>query len=207
MRKLRPLVTALLLAAPTVASAAMVGDPRVGFSADRTLQIDGHIYSGKIWAMPGEERHEQVIAAFHPILLLRRESPLGEVVLPQLKTIVEFAIPPELRFLDGRAITGRAIGSAVVNGVATTEYAIDETVPAGRAEGTAWLSRDGIPMKLVGTFFGKRGKPTRVRWELSHVALGPQPAALFATPHGYARLPPEAVAPLLGLRLKSVRRR
>ncbi|HTV90213.1 MAG TPA: hypothetical protein VME41_14460 [Stellaceae bacterium] len=207
MRKLCPFVAALLLALPTAASAATVGNPQTGFSADRMLQINNHIYVGKIWAMPGVERDEQTIAAFHPIFLLHRESPLGEAVLPQLKTIVEFVIPPEWRLLDGRDIGRQPIGSAVVNGVATTEYAVEETVPDGHAEGSVWLSRDGIPMKLVGVFFGKRGKPTRVRWELSHVRLGPQPAALFAAPHGYAKLPAEAIAPLLGLRLKSATRR
>jgi hypothetical protein len=192
---------AAMLAAP--AAAATLGDPRVGFSADRTLQIDGHTYTGKIWAMPGEERHEQAIAAFRPVFLLRAGSPLGEIVLPQLKTIVEFVFPPELRLLDGRDIRKHPIGRAVVNGVATTEYAVKESMPEGRAEGVAWLSRDGIPMRVAGTFVGQRGRPTRVRWELSHVRIGTQPAALFAAPRGYTRLPAEAIAPLLGLRLKS----
>ena len=201
------LALALLIAAPAAASAAMVGDPLVGFSADRTLSIDGHSYTGKIWAMPGEERHEQVIAAFRPIFLLRDGSPVGEVVLPQLKTVVEFVVPPEWRLLDGRAVNRHPIGTAVVNGVATTEYAINESVPEGHAEGMLWLSRDGIPMRIAGTFIGKRGRPTRVRWELSHVRIGPQPAALFVTPRGYTKLPAEAIAPLLGLKLKSAQPR
>jgi hypothetical protein len=196
------LTLATLLAAPP-ASGAMIGDPRVGFSADRMLSIDSHTYVGKIWAMPGEERHEQRIAAFRPIFLLRDGSPSGEVVLPQLKTIVEFVIPPEWRLLDGRAVNKRPLGAAVVNGITTTEYAIDETVPEGRAEGMLWLSRDGIPMKVAGTFIGKWGRPTRVRWELSRVRIGPQPRTLFAAPRGYTKLPAEAIAPLLGLKLGS----
>ncbi len=196
------LALATLLAAPP-ASGAMIGDPRVGFTADRTLAIDGRTYTGKIWAMPGEERHEQQIAAFRPIFLLRDGSPLGEVVLPQLKTIVEFVIPPEWRLLDGRDVTKQPRGAAIVNGVATSEFAIDETVQEGRAEGMVWLSRDGIPMKLSGVFIGKRGRPVRVRWELSRVRIGPQPATLFEPPRGYTKLPAEAIAPLLGLKLKS----
>jgi hypothetical protein len=42
-----------------------------------------------------------------------------------------------------------------------------------------------------------------VRWELKDVKIGTQPADLFEAPAGYSKLPPEAVAPLLGLRLKS----
>jgi hypothetical protein len=208
MPRLAPLLAALLLAAlpAGAASAATLGDPQVGFSADRTLQLDGRTYIGKIWAMPGEERHEQAIASFRPIFLLRAGNPLGEVVLPELKTVVQFVIPPELRvLLDRRDLATRPIGKATVNGVATTVYAVDESMPEGRALGTLWLSRDGIPMRLAGTFTGKRGKPTRVRWELSHLKIASQPAALFEAPHDYARLPAEAVAPLLGLKLKSAK--
>jgi len=40
-----------------------------------------------------------------------------------------------------------------------------------------------------------------------HVKIGPQAAALFEPPEGYSKLPPEAIAPLLGLRLKPVSNR
>ena len=65
-----------------------------------------------------------------------------------------------------------------------------------------WLSADGIPMRLAGTFTNAKGKASSVRWELSGVKTGPQPAALFEPPAGLSKLPPEAIAPLLGLRLK-----
>ena len=202
MRQFLCLLFALLLA-PGLAAAATLADARIGFSADRVLVFDGHTYMGKIWTMPGEERHEQAIKAFRPVFLLRADSPLAEVVLPQLRTIVEFVMPPELRVLGSDRVKKQPIGHETVNGIATTEYAIDETAPEGHAQGTLWLSRDGIPMKLVGDFTGKKGRATTVRWELSHVKIGPQPAALFEAPHGYSRLPAEAIAPLLGLKLKS----
>ena len=137
---------------PGAAVAATLGDAQIGFTADRTLVIDGRSYLGKIWTMPGKERHEQVIQAFHPIFLLRAGSPLGEVVLPQLKTIVQFAMPPELRLLGDPALKKHPVGQETVNGIATTKYAIDETVPEGHATGALWLSREGIPMRLAGSF-------------------------------------------------------
>ncbi len=202
MRKLYSALLGLLLL-PAAAVAGTLGEAQVGFSADRTLVINGRSYQGKIWTMPGEERHEQAIEAFRPIFLLHAGSPLGEVVLPQLKTIVEFVMPPELRLLGSPDLKKHPLGPDTVNGIATTRYAIDETIPEGHAVGTLWLSRDGIPMKLLGTFAGKKGKAATVRWELSHVRIGPQPAVLFEEPHGYSKLPAEAVAPLLGLKLKS----
>lgn len=204
MRTLGSPLFALILLAGT-APAATLGDARIGFSADRTLTVDGRVYQGKIWAMPGLERHEQAIKAFRPVFLLRAGNALGEIVLPQLKTIVEFTLPAELRLL-GSARNRRELGQEAVNGIATTKYAVDETVPEGHAAGTLWLSRDGIPMRLAGSFTAPKGKVSTISWELSHVKTGPQPAALFEAPPGYSRLPPEAVAPLLGLRLKSAGR-
>jgi hypothetical protein len=202
MRKLWFAILCLILV-PGAARAATLGEAQIGFTADRTLVIDGRTYQGKIWAMPGKERHEQTIQAFRPIFLLRTDSPLGQIVLPQLKTIVQFALPPELRILVTSELKKRAVGQENVNGMATTRYAIDETVPEGHATGTLWLSRDGIPMKLAGSFTRQSGKVSTLRWELSHVKIGPQPAALFDAPKGFSKLPPEAVAPLLGLKLKS----
>jgi hypothetical protein len=186
--------------------AATIGEAQIGFSADRTLIVDGRSYQGKIWAMPGKERHEQAIQGFLPIFLLRSDSPLGEIVLPQLKTIAQFNLPPEWHILVTSELKKHPVGEETVNGIATTRYAIDESVPEGHATGMLWLSHDGIPMRLEGSFTGQKGKVSTIRWELSHVKIGPQPAALFETPQGFSRLPPEAIAPLLGLKLKSVPR-
>lgn len=200
------LVSAILLClalAPAAPRAATLCDAHIGFAADRTLVIDGRSYAGKIWTMPGKERHEQVIQGFSPAFLLRADTPLAEIVVPQIKTIVQFVLPPELRLLGHPELKKHPDGEETVNGIATTRYAIDENVPEGHATGTLWLSAEGIPMRLAGNFTAAKGKVTTVRWELSHVKIGPQPASLFEPPAGYSKLPPEAVAPLLGMRLKS----
>jgi hypothetical protein len=191
---------------PAAVWAATLGEAQTGYSADRTLVIDGRSYQGKIWAMPGKERHEQAIQAFRPIFLLRASSPFGEIVLPQLKTIVEFTLPPEARILVTSDLKKHPVGQETVNGIATTKYAIDENPPEGHATGTLWLSRDGIPMRLDGSLAKPNGKVSTIRWELSHVRIGPQPASLFEAPQGFSKLPPEAIAPLLGLKLKSASR-
>lgn len=200
MNKLLAALAMMML--PLAAPAATLTEAKVGFTADRTLVIDGHVYQGKIWATPGKERHEQAIKGFQPVFLLDRESPIGEIVLANVKTIVQFVIPPPLRVL-GHDLKKNPLGEDRINGVETTKYEIDETVQEGHAAGTLWLSRDGIPMKLVGSFVAPQGKTTAVRWELSRVKIGPQPAALFEPPKGYSTLPAEALAPLLGLKLKS----
>jgi hypothetical protein len=187
------------------AGAATLGDARVGFTAERILTIDGKKYIGRMWNMPGKQRHEQDLKSWKPVFILRADRAFADVVVPQLHTVVQLPLPPALAVLDRADLLHRPVGHEAVNGVATTKYVIDETVPAGEAIGTLWLSRDGIPMKLNGHFKAKNGKVSRVTWELRHVKIGPQPASLFEAPADYSKLPPEAVAPLLGLKVKPAR--
>jgi hypothetical protein len=194
-----PLGVLALIATP--ASAETLGDARVGFSAERQLVIDGQSYVGKMWHMPGEQRHEQDLAALNPVFILRAGSAIGDIILPKLHTVVEFALPKELSLLGDPGLLREPVGQETVNGIATTKYAVNEETPMGRAVGSLWLSGDGIPMKCDARFATDNGKISTIRWELRHVKIGTQEAALFEVPRGYAKLPPEAAAQLLGLRL------
>jgi len=206
MRAFHYATIAVLLAAMTrvvaPAPAETLGDARVGFSAERVLVIDGQSYVGKMWHMPGEQRHDEDLSAVKPIFILRADSAIGDIILPQLHTVVEFALPKELSILGNPGLLRKPVGQEPVNGIATTKYAVDEETPRGHAVGLLWLSADGIPMRCDARFFATdKGKVSTIRWELRHVKIGPQDAALFEIPRGYAKLPPEAAAPLLGMRL------
>ena len=196
------LVLAIVAAAP--AQAATLGDAKIGFTADRTLIVNGKPYQGRIWTMPGMERHEQNLNGIPAAFVLRSDTPLAELVLPELHTVVQFLLPPELHLFADPRLTRRPVGHETINGIMTTKYAIDETVPEGHGSGFLWLSDDGIPMKLDGSFTRNSGKAATLRWELTHVRLGPQPGSLFEAPHDFAKLPAEAIVPLLGLKLKGV---
>lgn len=204
MRSRLPLFAILLAMLPPVTRTALaetLGDARVGFSAERVLVINGQDYIGKMWHMPGQQRHEQDLLAIRPAFILRADSNIGEAILPQLHTVVEFAMPKELSLLGDPDLLRKAVGQETVNGIVATKYAIDEDSPSGRATGALWLSPDGIPMKCDAKFVDKSGRVSTIHWELRHVKIGKQDAALFEVPPGYAKLPVEAAAPLLGLRL------
>ncbi|HEY1301355.1 MAG TPA: hypothetical protein VGF07_12720 [Stellaceae bacterium] len=204
MRAFRPsfLSLAILLASAAAAPAETLGDPTVGFSAERVLVFDGKSYVGHIWSMPGEQRHEQELPAAKPVFILHSGSAIGDIVLSELHTAVEFVLPKALAALGKPGALGTPAGSETVNGVPTTRYVVDKKIPEGRLAGTLWLSADGIPMKCDGSFTPNRGKASTVHWELRHVVIGKQSAALFEVPAGYAKLPPEAAAALLGLRVR-----
>jgi hypothetical protein len=192
----------LAMSITTSLSAATLGEAKIGFSADRILVVDGKIYQGRMWTMPGMERHEQNLNGIPAAFVLRGDTPLADMVLPKLHTVVEFVLPPELHLFGDPRLTRRPVGHETINGIGTTKYAVDETVPEGHGEGTLWLSDSGIPMKLDGAFTRTSGRVSHLHWELSHVKLGPQPGALFEAPQGFSKLPAEAIAPLLGLKLK-----
>jgi hypothetical protein len=205
MRALRLILIAIRLAIPSLlaapASAETLGDARVGFSAERVLVINDQSYVGRMWHMPGEQRHEQDLPAIRPVFILRAGSAIGDIILPKLHTVVEFALPKELSILGDASLLRKPVGQEIVNDIATTKYAVDEGTPQGRAMGYLWLSQEGIPMKCDARFTSPRGKTSTIRWELRHVKIGTQDPSLFEIPQGYARLPPEAAAPLLGIRL------
>ena len=205
MRMLHWILIALSLAVPALIAASALaetlGDARVGFSAERVLVIDGQSYVGRMWHMPGEQRHEQDLPALKPIFILRAGSVIGDIILPKLHTVVEFALPKELSILRDPNLLHKPVGQEIVNGIATTKYDLDEEKPQGRAVGSLWLSEDGIPMKCDARLATDKGKVSTIRWELRHVKIGAQDAALFEIPPDYAKLPPEAAAPLLGMRL------
>ena len=199
--RLSPIVFLLSMLLSTHALAETLGDARVGFTAERVLVVDGRSYVGRMWHMPGEQRHEQDFPAVRPVFILRADRALGDVVLAQLHSVVEFTLPRALSILGTSNVLRKPVGQETVNGIATTQYAVEEDTPEGRATGRLWLSRDGIPMRCSGKFEAKNGKVSTIHWELRHVKIGKQDEALFEVPRGYAKLPPEAAAPLLGIRL------
>ena len=196
---------ALAILATSPSPAATLSDAKVGFSADRLLVVNGKPYHGKMWNMPGKERHEQDVNGIPAAFVLRNDTPIGDLVLPKLHTTVEFVLPPELRLFADPRLNRKPVGHETVNGIATTKYDVEVTVPEGHGAGNLWLSDAGIPMKLDGTFTRASGRVATLHWELTRVHVGPQPASLFEPPAGFSKLPAEALGPLLGLQLKGIK--
>jgi hypothetical protein len=65
--RLSPITLLLSLFLSAHAVGETLGDARVGFSAERILVLDGRRYVGRMWHMPGEQRHEQELPAISPV--------------------------------------------------------------------------------------------------------------------------------------------
>jgi len=187
------LAVALVLASPADAMRTLL-DAAVAYRADRVLIVGTQQIPGKMIAIPGHQRHEQLIAGIEQVAIFDFNAARGYFIIPAVTAYLDFPIGPALRELSDPHAVGAAEGSAEVNGVSTTKYRIDHAAPDGtRIEGTVWLTRDGIPMRGDGAVVESNGKRTPVSWELSNLVEGPQDPKLFTPPSGYFRLPAAAL--------------
>jgi hypothetical protein len=185
------------------AGAAGLLDAPVSFTATRTVTIDGRTYTGRVYHQPGHERHEQRLGLMDTVFLLDGEAGEGYLVVPSVKTYVDFPFPPLLSALAAAQLEKSPIGEEVVDHVPTAKYRIADTAPDGtHGEGFAWVSRRGVLMKLQGTVTLPSGKKNKIAMQLADVKEVPLDRALFAPPAEMQELPFAALAPLLGTAMR-----
>src|SRR5665213_1023316 len=92
---MRHYVMSLLALALTVpaAHAAMLGDASVPFRAERTVTVDGRSYSGRVFHVPGHQRHDQDLLGMHEVFLLDTKAAQGIVILPSVRTCLLYTSP------------------------------------------------------------------------------------------------------------------
>ena len=198
MRLVRFLCLLLLATAPLPAAAQLLGDARVGFTADRTVTYDGRTFQGKVWSMPGRQRHEQQIEGIQQVILLKSDG-AGYLVVPQMRSYVDFRFAPAVAELGDPALLKTPVGQETVAGLRTTKYRVEHTARDGTfVEGWMWRTAEGIVAKLEGSYTTRGGKSAPFSMLLSNVRTGPQDASLFDVPQGMMKLPANALQPLLG---------
>ncbi len=204
-RRLLPLV--LLIAAGSVsgliadpARAALLGDARVSFSALRTVTVNGHAYTGRLFHAPGHERDEQDLGIGRGVFLIDAADKHVSLVLPQLHTYVDVPFPPEMTVLEEPDLVRHPIGREAVSGIATSKFKVDRTLQNGaHVSGNYWVSDKGVLMKFdVTTSRSAGGKTLAVTMTLSDLKEGVQDGKLFEVPKGLTSLPLAALGPLLG---------
>lgn len=201
MRRSMVLLSLVLVAAtPGAAHATLFGDASIAYSAARTVTVNGKSYSGMVFHVPGHDRHEQTIQGIAEVVILDAAMKQGFLVVPMLRSYVAFAFPKLMAELDDPGLRRAPVGRDMVNGVPTTKFRVDRvSADGGRAQGYAWLSAQGVLMRIDGTITRDAGsKPMAIRMELANLAVGPQDPALFEVPPGLAKLPAAALEGLLG---------
>jgi len=192
---LKPLLLLFVLLLSSPADAARpLGDAAVAYRADRVLMVGGQSVPGTLIAIPGYQRHEQVIAGIEQVAIFDFGAARGYFIVPAVTAYLDFPIGPALEELGDPHVIGAPEEQVEVNGIPTIKYRIAHVATDGtRLDGHVWLTRDGIPMRGEGAVIETNGRTTPVSWELSHLKQGPQDRKLFHPPTGYFRLPASAL--------------
>ena len=190
-----------LLTVPAALAQQLIGDTGAPFSADRTVTYRGKVYTGKVYAVPGKQRHEVEISGFHPVAILLADRKIAYVMLPELHVYAEFPFTKAVAEYDSSDQLGTPEATDTVSGQAASRYKIDHPGSDGSLlAGLLWRTDDGIVVKADGAYTPSGGKPTAGTVTLSNVKRGPQDKSLFELPHGMAKLDLAAIEPLLNLR-------
>lgn len=174
-------------------------DAPVAYSATRTTTVNGRTYVGTVHHIAGKEQQEEHLFGMPDVFILDGATDEGWLVVPALRSFVMFPFPPMMVVLASPTLKKTRVGEDVVDGIATTKYAIHTRAKDGTvADGFAWFSRRGVLMKLQGSVTAPQGHRTTVAMELRGVKETPQDAAFFVPPQDFTQLPAEALQPLLG---------
>lgn len=185
----------------TPAAAAIVGDASVSYSATRIVTVNGKDYIGKVFHVPGKERHDVDINGIPASFILDLDDDRGVAILPALVSYVQFPLPPLLSELDRRRLDRKAVAQEMVDGMRATKYRIDYVATDGtRGDGFLWLSRDNILLRIEGRIQRRGHKPLVVSMRLSDLKLGPQDENLFKVGRGLRKVPSEVLEMLFNLR-------
>ncbi len=193
------LALSMLLLAPPLAFARMLGDTGVAYSADRTLSVNGQHFDGVVYAVPGMQRHEQMMAGIEQVAIFNLAAGRGYYIVPSVRTYIDFPIDLAVHELGMPDVLGAPVGTERQGGVVTTKYRVNHNASDGtRIEGFVWLTSSGIPMRGEGNVVETGGRRTHVSWTLSNVRVAPQDPTLFRPPDGFYRLPAAALPGILG---------
>jgi len=193
------ILAALALLLPGVAEARVLGDTAVAYSAERALTVNGQRFDGMLYAIPGFQRHEQLVGGMKQAAILDLETGHGYFIVPAVRSFIDFPIDRAVRELSTPDMLGPPQGNERVNGVATVKYRVDHHAADGtHTEGMVWLAGNGIPMRGEGMVTEPNGRRTPFSWRLSSVHVAPQDPGLFAPPDGFYRLPVNALPGILG---------
>jgi hypothetical protein len=192
----------LVVFGATPAYAGLVGDAAVPYSATRTVIADGKAYVGRMWSAPGMQRHEQTVNGVRMVLILRADQHVLWLIAPDFHVYTSLPLSDTLTRYADRSRLGFPVGEEDIDGVPARKYRIHNRDQNGaEVDGFLWLDRDGIVRKLAGVYTAPHGHRTPVTLLLSNIRTGDQDPALFEVPPGFSMLPPQAVAPLLGMQV------
>lgn len=163
--------------------------PKVDYSADRIMDMQGMQFNAKVYASQGRERNEMDMHGMKMITIVRPDKKLVWTLMPMQKMYQEISMDQAQPSQTGGVpedVKVSKVGKATVEGSQTTQYKM--VLKDNSAEGLVWVTDEGIPVKME--MQGKDSEqPFRMTMSLKNIKLGKQDAALFEIPAGYTKMP------------------
>lgn len=199
MSRANPIFLALLVALTPVVPGSLraetLSPPTVGYSADMVIASAGSKQAVRI-SRDGAKSRLTVAGPQGPQVIIRRnDKNVAYMLVPAARIAIRVPLSGmgrSLSQLTGKETVATAVGRERVNGVETTKYRIRSPNPdGGVTEGFAWLTRENIVMRFVGTS-EKKGRRNPVRVEIANLRIGPQDPGKFEIPPGFRVMSPGA---------------
>ncbi|MBK1669269.1 hypothetical protein CKO28_14625 [Rhodovibrio sodomensis] len=183
------LAAAALLAAPRPAAAETVPGPQTSYKAVELVEVKGgRSMRATVYRDGLRERREMQTQGQTVTIITRPADQELFMLMPGMNAAMKMNYERAMRDLDSGDLQGfdaEPVGEETVNGLATTKYRIAGDNGHGTTfDGYAWVTDDGIRVKLAGTVSFSDGSSSPIRITLTEVARGDQPNHLFTLPEG-----------------------
>ena len=180
----------VLAALAGAAWAAEFPEPSASYSGDGVMTTDMGAVSFRVFADGAIERREMTTDEATHVVIKRPDRGVAYLLVPEDNMAMEIredvgSMPASAG--EMAAFNPTPVGSEAIAGETATKYALSGVDARGAGfDGFAWLTDDGILLKLEGTsrLVAGRGMPMTV--ELTSLARGPQDPSLFELPAGVA---------------------
>jgi hypothetical protein len=163
--------------------------PTVAYCADRVIVSVAGTFNGRVCAADGRERTEMSFNGMSSVMIVRPDLKLGWMLMPTQKMYQEMELAKARQQSGGAPaddVKITEVGAEDVEGVAATKYKV--LLKDGSAGGFMWFTAQGIPVKMD-LLQKSGGKSERMTMTLKNLQVGPQDAATFEVPAGYAKMP------------------
>jgi hypothetical protein len=185
------LLVGLAIAAPL--SAKPIGDAKVAYTADMTLEGDGLVMTGETRHTPGRDgrpgldRLDLMVQGMRQTIIIRPDHKVAWVILPDQGGYASYSLDNARELvgvMDDERVTLTPLGQETVAGLPATHYRFEGADGRGTPiAGEVWLTADDIVVRMTGQSV-EQGRTRNVVMQLDNVRIGPVPDAAFEVPPG-----------------------
>jgi hypothetical protein len=181
---------AVLLALPAgPAVADQIPPPKASFKASETVEAgQGRTMQATVYREALRERREIRMQGQTVAIISQPADQNLFMLMPGRGMAMKMDAARAMRDMDTgdlRGFDATALGQETVNGLKTTRYRIEGDNDQGTTfDGHAWITDDGIRVRIAGTVAFSDGTSTPIRINLTDVTRGDQPDDLFRLPDG-----------------------